>query len=699
MIPDQESTESYYNDSETLLLYWQKKIFTWFFSLLLVAGLLPFFLSCRYALQNDQGLRIVFYSSLYIWALGVLFLKKTPFEKRGWAGLFWFYTMGLFSLGADGFVGSSRIYFFCFLSLGAVFFGVRGGVITFLTTMVTLFLAGVLNFQWTPLLGFIKGISSPMAYMVYVGTFLLLGAAVTLSLAILINALEMSGRQFRLLVQHTPDVLWALDTRLQITYINDAIFSIAGFPPKELIGKPFTRLLPRDKVLGFEDLMKKEKPFSLETDLHHLNGEVLTVEISGARIKKGGGRKNSYQGVLRDITRQKHQEREQALLEKKLVQSEKLKNMGILAGSVAHDLNNILSGIATYPEVLLMDGGLSPRMRQGLGIIKDSGQKASSVVSDLLTISRGTNREMEVLNINSVIERYLGAADFDKIKATYQQVQIEVVLEPELLNIKGSYIHIEKAIMNLVLNGAEETAQKEAGQVTLSTANHYVDDAMAGEADLSSGEYVMLSVADNGSGIPEEHQKKIFDPFFTQKEMGRSGTGLGLTVVWNTVQDHQGKVRVLSMGKGTRFELFFPAIREALPQKQETNSLAEIKGQGQRILIVDDLANQRKIAGTILKNLGYQVFAVADGMEAVAFVKENPVDLIVLDMVMEPSISGLETYQRIKKIYPDQKAIIASGHSESEAVLMAQDLGAGAFVKKPYTILDMGIAVKEELEK
>ncbi len=144
---------------------------------------------------------------------------------------------------------------------------------------------------------------------------------------------------------------------------------------------------------------------------------------------------------------------------------------------------------------------------------------------------------------------------------------------------------------------------------------------------------------------------------------------------------------------------FFSAIWDELPQKETTNSLAEIKGQGQRIHIVDDLANQRKIAGTILKNLGYQVFAVADGMEAVAFVKENSVDLLVLDMVMEPSISGLEAYQRIKKIYPAQKAILASGHSKLEAVLMAQDLGAGAFVKKPYTILDMGIAVEKELEK
>lgn len=454
-------------------------------------------------------------------------------------------------------------------------------VIALLAALVTLFLAEVLNFQRTPLLDL--GISFPLAYTVYVGAFFLLGAAIIFILAILINALEVSGKK-------------------------------------------------------------------------------------------------------------------QATLEKKLVQLEKLNNMGILAGSVAHDLNNILSGIATYPEVLLMEEGLSPRMRQGLSIIKDSGQKASSVVSDLLTISRGAKREMEVLNINSVIERYMGAADFDKIKDTYQQVQIEVVLAPELRNIKGSYFHIEKAVMNLIVNGAQEAAQREAGQVTISTANHRVEDSVEGGADLPSGDYVMLSVADNGSGIPEEYREKIFDPFFTKKAMGRSGTGLGLTVVWNTVQDHQGKVRVVSSKEGSRFELFFPAWDE-LVQTGKNNSLAEIKGQGQRILIVDDLANQRKIAGTILKNLGYQVFAAADGMEAVAFVRENPVDLLVLDMVMEPSISGLETYQRIKKIYPGQKAILVSGHSKSEEVLMAQDLGAGAFVKKPYTIVEMGIAVKEELEK
>lgn len=700
MIPEQVSYKSDFKEKETLLLYWQKKIFNWLFLLLMGIGLLPLLLSCRYALVNGEWSRIIFYLSMYLWLVGVAFFKKIAFDKRGWAGLFWFYALGLFFLGVDGVAGSSRIYFFCFSTLGAVFFGVRGGGISLFLAMAALVLAGVLNFQWTPALGFIKGISSPMAYAVMVGTFFVLCAAITFSLGVLINALERSGRKFRLLLNHTPDVLWTLDTRLNISYMNDAIFPLAGFLSQELLGKPFTRLLSREKILEFEELIQEGKPFLLETDISHLNGQVLTVVISGARIKGYLGRNISYQGVLRDITREKQLEKEQVTLKKKLVQAEKLKNLGILAGGVAHDLNNILSGIATYPEVLLMDENLTPQIRQGLIIIKDSGRKASSVVSDLLTISRGAaNTEMEVLNINTVIERYVGSADFTRIKASYPQVHIEVVMEPELLNINGSYIHIEKAVMNLVINGVEETARKASGHVIISTANIYIDDALAGTSDLPAGEYVMLGVSDNGSGIPGEYHKKIFDPFFTKKEMGKSGTGLGLTVVRNTVRDHHGDVRVLSCEKGTRFELFFPATRRELPQKKKTNSLAEITGQGQRILIVDDLADQRKIAGMILKNLGYQVFTVADGMDALAFVKDNPVDLIILDMVMEPSISGLETYQRIKQINPGQKAIIASGHSESNDVLMTQDLGAGAFVKKPYTIMDMGIAVKEELAK
>ncbi|MCG8687704.1 MAG: ATP-binding protein [Desulfobacterales bacterium] len=515
-----------------------------------------------------------------------------------------------------------------------------------------------------------------------------------------VKQVDTCTEEFRSLVSHSRELMWTLDSQLNITGVCGAVKDLAGREAQDLMHIPITQLLSQEEQRRFTSLVRdKNSAFSMETVIQRAENDFLAVEIAVTPIH--GSCQDAFHGVIRDISEQKKQGRKERRLEEKLDRSEKLKNLGILAGSVAHDLNNILSGIATYPEVLLMDENLEPKVKQGLSMIKDSGRKASSVVSDLLTISRGIKADKQILNINTVIERYMSAPEFQKTRLSYSQVDIEVTMEPELLNISGSYIHIEKAIMNLMLNAVEETGPKENGKVVLSTSNFYVDGSHDDEQnqDLTQGEYVLLEVSDNGSGIPESCLDKIFDPFFTQKEMGKSGTGLGLTVVHNTVQDHRGVIRVDSHENGTRFNLFFPAIRAELPKPDDPGSVEEIKGNGEVLLVVDDLASQRKIASTILKNLGYKVFTVADGIAALEFVKQTPADLLVLDMIMAPAISGLETYELIKEVYPDQKAIIASGHSESEDVLKAQELGAGSFVKKPYTILDMGIAVKEELEK
>ena len=510
----------------------------------------------------------------------------------------------------------------------------------------------------------------------------------------IIRRANRGARELTELAAMSRDLVWQTDETLIVNMVFGPVEAVTGRSARAISGGRLTDLLSAEDARALQALTAESRPFAMAAEIRRPGNGTLAVEISGERTG------NAYRGVIRDITRQKlrraREQRQQDMLDR----SEKLRHLGVLAGSVAHDLNNILSGIATYPEVMLLDDTLDPKVRQGLTMIKDSGRKASSVVSDLLTISRGIKADKQLLNVNTVIERFMAAAEFQKIQDTFAGVEIETVTEPELLNISGSYIHIEKAVMNLMLNAVEETAGLPGGKVVLSTANHYVDPIGGSpeEEDLSPGEYVRLSVADNGAGIPEDCLDKIFDPFFTQKEMGRSGTGLGLTVVENAARDHNGVIRVKSGADGTRFDLFFPAIREELPKTEAPESLDEIRGSGERLLIVDDLSSQRKIAATILKNLGYTVFSVADGVAAEAFVRKNPVDLLVLDMIMAPAISGLETYRRIKKIYPRQKAIIASGHSESEDVLKAQELGAGSFVKKPYTILDMGIAVKEELE-
>lgn len=601
MISNIFNLNSIYKHNEDILVFWQKIIFKYLFITILILGLIPYILSCKYAIETLQWHRIFFYSFIYLWGFGVTFIEKISFQKRAWAGIFGFYCLGIFSMLSTGLIGSTKLYFLCFSIFATIVIGIKAGLATLIINMITLIVFGFIYFNGVVSFDHLQGAPGPVEWIVLIGTFFFLCTAVTLSLSVLIKAIDASGKEFKLL--------------------------------------------------------------------------------------------------RKDISQKKAQQEEQQQLKEKLKQAEKFKPIGILAGSVAHDLNNILSGIATYPEVLMMDETLDPQVRQGLEMIKDSGQKASSVVSDLLTISRGSSAEKEIININSIIDRYTSAHDFDKIRKSYPQVKIEILTEPELLNIKGSYIHIEKMIMNLVLNAVEEVSEKNGGKVIITTSNCYVDSDILGIKDIVQGEYVILSVIDNGSGIAEKNIEKIFEPFFTKKEMGKSGTGLGLTVVWNAVKDHKGYINVTSRGKGTRFELLFPATRRDLPKKEASCSLDEIKGHGQIILVVDDLSNQQKIAVRILKNLGYQAESVDNGYAAVDFIKNNPTDLVILDMIMSPSISGLETYQMIKKINPGQKAIIASGYSESEDVLMAQDLGAGSFVKKPYTVLDMGIAVKEELEK
>jgi len=251
--------------------------------------------------------------------------------------------------------------------------------------------------------------------------------------------------------------------------------------------------------------------------------------------------------------------------------------------------------------------------------------------------------------------------------------------------------------MNLIVNASEAIEGK--GTVTVSTMNRYLDEPLKGYEDVRIGEYVLLSISDDGSGISPQDLDRVFEPFYTKKVMGRSGTGLGLAVVWNSMLDHNGYINVKSSEKGTVFELYFPTTREEVAAEEEEIPVAEYQGHGEKILVVDDEERQREIANGILTRLGYNAETVSSGEEAIEYVKEHPVDLILLDMVMPKGINGRKTYEEIIKIRPGQKAIIASGYAKTKEVDRAQDLGAGKYIKKPYTLGKVGVAVKEELEK
>ena len=266
-----------------------------------------------------------------------------------------------------------------------------------------------------------------------------------------------------------------------------------------------------------------------------------------------------------------------------------------------------------------------------------------------------------------------------------------------MLNIDGSPVHIRKVVMNLVANASE--AIKGSGSVTISTMNRYIDRPLRGYDDVNIGEYAVLSVSDDGSGISSDDLERIFEPFYTKKVMGRSGTGLGLAVVWNVMQDHQGYIDVNSDENGTTFEVYFPITRDEISDKDLSIPIKDYKGNGETILVVDDVESQREISSKMLDTLGYKAKAVSSGEEAVEYLKQNTVDLLLLDMIMDPGINGLETYERVIEIHPNQKAIIISGFAESDEVKEAQKLGAGRYIKKPVTLEKIGLSVKEELEK
>jgi PAS domain S-box-containing protein len=509
-----------------------------------------------------------------------------------------------------------------------------------------------------------------------------------------VEALKESEERHRELVENAVLGIFQVTKGGKFLMVNQRMGSIFGYDSKQdflgdvdNIAKLYVN--PEERAIILQKIDEKGYIDGLTITFREKSGNPVFCNAYVRSIQRDGG-KYIYEGMLEDVTDKKK-------METQLHQAQKMEAMGLMAGGVAHDLNNILSGIVSYPELLLMDLPEDSPLRKPIKTMQESGMRAADVVEDLLTIARGVATGKEALNLNTLITEYLGSAEYEKLEKTHSFVSCRTELDPELLNMRGSPTHIKKILMNLVTNASE--AIEDSGAVTISTVNRYLDEPLKGYEDVHTGEYVMLTVSDNGPGISPKDLDRIFEPFYTKKVMGRSGTGLGLAVVWNSVQDLNGYINVESSGKGAMFELYFPVTREEVAARDEEAPPENYLGHGEKILVVDDEERQREIASGILTRLGYNSETVSSGEEAIEYVKEHPVDLIVLDMVMPKGINGRKTYEEIIKIRPGQKAIIASGYAKTKKVDFAQELGAGKYIKKPYTLAKVGVAVKEELEK
>lgn len=502
---------------------------------------------------------------------------------------------------------------------------------------------------------------------------------------------------FRRIAEGIPEPLAIFSTPdFRCLYLNPAFQTVLGYSQEDVPdGEAWFQLAyPDPERRAVAQLQVGEIVRQGRRDA----GFETVIRCAGGRDREFGFRFISleaqrYLVLAEDLTERKRTQQERERLTERLHRSQKMEALGMLAGGVAHDLNNLLSGLVTYPDLLLDSLPPDHPMHGPLTLIQGAGLRAAAVVEDLVTIARGVAVPREVCDLNRVVEGYLASPEFGQLVRAHPKVQIQTRLQPELLRILGAPGHLRKALANLVINAVEAGGR----HVRIVTENRYVDAASPQRDDLPAGEYAVLIVEDDGPGIPAADLGRIFEPFFTKKVMGRSGTGLGLAVVWNTVQDHRGQIHVDSGPAGTRFEFSVPATRAPLPGAASPMDVTLARGHGERVLVVDDEESQRQIACELLRSLGYHAEAVAGGEQALRRLEEEPFDLVLLDMIMPRGLSGRETYERILQIRPGQKAIIASGCAETEDVRETQRLGAGAFLRKPYRRGQLGITIRNLL--
>ncbi len=511
------------------------------------------------------------------------------------------------------------------------------------------------------------------------------------------KALRDSEETYRILIDTSNDAVFVIsnDTR-RIFLVNRKVEELLGLKATEIINQKLEAVLvPRNTTMEQELAIFDESRVGArnpgELSLRRRDGKEIIAEVSISGSEMRGRR--ITQCILRDVTQRKEAERKNIELQERLERAQRMEALGLLAGGVAHDLNNTLGPLVGYPELILSRLPDDSPIRKQVMRIGNAAQEAADVIQDLLTLARRGRYEMAPTDMNEVIDTYLDSPGFQKLTENHPGVVVRHHLNRGIAPILGSPAHLGKVIMNLVVNAFD--AVGEQGTIVLETAEQTLERLPRGFDNIRHGNYIMVKVQDTGVGISADDIDKIFEPYFSKKKIGRSGSGLGLSVVYGVVKDHKGYYDVISSeGQGSEFYLYFPVTR--ISESADTETRTEIRGR-EKVLLVDDSSEQLEMAQEMLSSLGYEVVTAANGHEAVNYLRQSDVHLVVLDMIMEKDFDGLDTYRMILERHPDQKAIIASGFSATDRVAAMQQLGAGEYLKKPYTREALGRAVRTEL--
>jgi PAS domain S-box-containing protein len=509
------------------------------------------------------------------------------------------------------------------------------------------------------------------------------------------EALQESEEKFRTLAESSPFAIMIYQNDRWI-YVNPAVEKFCGYTSKELYSQNFWDFVhPDDRPLvqsrGKARQGGRQAPKSYEFRIIAKGGTEKWVVLTGASI--------TYQGQpaglisIFDITDRKLAEQEKEKLQEQLRQSQKLESVGLLAGGVAHDLNNLLQPMMGFSELLLADSSQSETARRHIQQIIRTGERARDLVQQLMAFGRRQVLDIRPLKLNGVI------TDFIRLlrRTLREDIQIRLELSPQIRDILADSSQVEQILMNLAVNAQD--AMPGGGALTIKTENASLDEHFASlHSGVVPGDYVRLSVSDTGIGMEADTAARIFEPFFTTKEMGK-GTGLGLATVYGIVKQHGGNIWVYSEpGRGTTFELYLP-VSDVADKVEETQiSGSGSSGGSETILVAEDDEMVRELTCEILEALGYRVMSAETAGKCLELAQDNAatIDLLLTDVVM-PEMSGKELFMRIAEIRPGIRALFMSGYA---ANIIAQRgvLDADVnFIQKPFSLESLSQKIRQIL--
>ncbi len=552
-----------YEHTGSVLAQWQARIFTQTFTALAIIGVIPFVILARQAVINGQWHFFALYTALYTVICLVALVRQAAFRLRLWAGLLVFFVFGVYTGAVSG-LAASWMYLLLFSLLGVIFGRFRTGIMTLALNLAALYCIGILlpeqTALWDIFLMRFQG-SFHRTGQENVFLFLITNALVVITPGLLTLAVESSGREFRRLAAITSDLVWSLTHDFKISYVSPSAYAIFGYGQKELIGCYLHDFMDPGRMDEFNTAIKKGE-FVYETRILHRDRTPVDVEIYGIRTGSSHKSAHFYQGTIRDVSERKALERERDQLKAKLAQALKYQALDGLSRQVTHDLSSVLSGIATYPELLLMEEELDGVTRKGIEIIQQSGQLASDIVSDFVVISSSLRAGKQPLDLNRLISRFLASREAESIVLSGGANSGPILdLAPDLPMILGSYQHMEAALARLLWFAFYPSGKGKIPRVKIATFMIRLNAQESEETEIPAGVYVCLKILCNGQQLSRQYLDRLFSPFFTKKVMGWSGTGLELSVVWNMVQAHDGFIHAASGRDGTRIEIYFPFMQ------------------------------------------------------------------------------------------------------------------------------------------